>query len=1228
MILISFNIRGMGTPAKKSKLREIFSKENVDFAMIQESKIANFNSSIIQSIWHSSNWEFSHIDAVGRSGGIISIWDCDKFSRRFTHSGPGFLIVEGFWLPNNLPCTFANVYAPCNSLDRKMLWDQISAILNSISGAICLAGDFNSVLSRSEKKGRNPNLSGSRHFREFISSNNLLDIPLANRKFTWMKHDSSAYSRLDRFLLNQHFSNLIGSCSQVALQRSVSDHCPIILKSSPSDWGPKPFRALNSWVSNSEFHNKVEEIWTSTEVLGYRGFVVKEKLKTLRKQLQLWNKQAFGDFNCQIHSHLNSINRLDLKGEVETLSEDEIILRKEDFIILWDLLKKKESLDAQKSRSRWIKQGDSNSRYFHNLMKFRKRKNGITGIHHHNSWLEDPPAVKEAIRSFFDNQFKEKASFRPSLQNLDFSSISMMEAISLEAEFSIDEIRAALKDCASDKAPGPDGFSFTIFKHIWQIVEKDVVDFILQFHRSNKIVKGLNSVFVVLIPKIANPTSLNDYRPISLIGCLYKILSKILSNRLKSVLPKVISPAQSAFISGRQIIDSALILNELVDEMKLKKKSGFIFKADFSKAFDCVSWGYLDSILVAMGFGSKWRAWISSCLSSSNISILVNGAATQSFNPSRGLRQGDPLSPFLFLIAAEGLNAMMRSATYRNLFSGIKIGCSNLEISLLQYADDTIIAGDYCWENIVAVKFILRWYEMASGLEINYKKSKLVSINCPSNWSHLAASKLGCRTESLPFSYLGLPIGSSPASARFWEPVISKIESKLSSWRRRLLSAGGRVTLVQSVLSALPLYFCSLFKMPVVVLSRINKILRNFFWGSNSNNNKIKWVAWNSVCLDKELGGLGLPVLKNRNIALLAKWWWRFGSEDSALWKDVVIAKYYNGRNQLGIENISSPRTSKLWGDILKIGSVLQGSSLVSTLRNQISWSVGNGTLTSFWCDAWLNNIYLRNSFPRIFAMAVNKQASIMQMVSWSNNTVSWNIDLQRPPRGRAISEFLALRSLLDSVSLNPALPDHISWNLTASKQFSVQSAYQFLCTGPRILQPDLLKVIWHRLIPPRIQVFAWRLSHDALPSKQNLLRRGVQISDYNCSLCNSAPESSSHLFIFCGQTSSLWDKILSWWNIPFTFPDSIQALIPQSASITLSKPVNYRLQQVFITTLWAIWFFRNHIVFRAKHWCTDEALHFIQSRSFIWAKELSSNHASFSDWVQFPLEVASSHFS
>ncbi|GKC99102.1 putative RNA-directed DNA polymerase, eukaryota, reverse transcriptase zinc-binding domain protein [Tanacetum coccineum] len=263
----------------------------------------------------------------------------------------------------------------------------------------------------------------------------------------------------------------------------------------------------------------------------------------------------------------------------------------------------------------------------------------------------------------------------------------------LERSFSRDEIKRAVWDCGGDRAPGPDGFTFKFFTTFWDILESDVIRFVQEFFLTGSFPKGCNSSFIALIPKVFNATLITDFRPISLIGCQYKIVGKILANRLSMVIGSCISPEQSAFIKGRNILDGPLILNEVIEWYRKRKKQLMIFKVDFEKAFDSLRWDFLYLVMAKLGFGIRWRNWIKGCLRHARSSVLVNGSPTVEFEISKGLRQDDPLSPFLFILAMEGLHALICKALNCGINTGAYIEKDNLRISHLIYADDVIFTG-------------------------------------------------------------------------------------------------------------------------------------------------------------------------------------------------------------------------------------------------------------------------------------------------------------------------------------------------------------------------------------------------------------------------------------------------------------------------------------------------------------------------------------------------------
>jgi len=206
--------------------------------------------------------------------------------------------------------------------------------------------------------------------------------------------------------------------------------------------------------------------------------------------------------------------------------------------------------------------------------------------------------------------------------------------------------------------------------------------FLVEFHRNGKLTKELNSTFIALIPKVNSPQRFNDFRPISPVGCMYKVLVKVLANRLRNVIGSVVLDTQSTFVKGKQILDGVLIANEVVDEAKSVNKELLMFKVDFENGYDSVDLKYLDLVMGHMNFPTLWRNWINECVGTAKASVLLNGCPTGEFPIKRGLSQGDPLSPFLFLLAAEGFNVLMNVVVGAQLFYGYGISRAN-EVRLI-----------------------------------------------------------------------------------------------------------------------------------------------------------------------------------------------------------------------------------------------------------------------------------------------------------------------------------------------------------------------------------------------------------------------------------------------------------------------------------------------------------------------------------------------------------------
>ncbi|GJZ65073.1 RNA-directed DNA polymerase, eukaryota [Tanacetum coccineum] len=354
----------------------------------------------------------------------------------------------------------------------------------------------------------------------------------------------------------------------------------------------------------------------------------------------------------------------------------------------------------QKSKVKWALEGDESSSFFHGMINNRRNRSRINGLAIEGSWVTEPIHIKSYIFHSFEDKFKETNYTRPSFISNLFKQLTPEENLSLECPITSQEIKNAVWDCGGDKAPGPDGFSFKLIKKHWNLLGDDIIKYVKDFHLSASIPRGCNSSFITLAPKVDDPITISDFRPISLIGCQYKIIAKVLANRLALVIPSVVSEVQMAFIKGRQITDGPLLVNEIISWAKKHKKKMLLLKLDFEKAFDSLSWSFLDSIMSQMGFGEKWRKMIHSCLNSAYASVLVNGSPTNEFKIGKGLRQGDPVLDKVILIPFyihfcrfEALNVVLVEARNRNIFLGADVGRDKIPISHLQFADDALIVG-------------------------------------------------------------------------------------------------------------------------------------------------------------------------------------------------------------------------------------------------------------------------------------------------------------------------------------------------------------------------------------------------------------------------------------------------------------------------------------------------------------------------------------------------------
>ncbi|GKA62361.1 RNA-directed DNA polymerase, eukaryota [Tanacetum coccineum] len=627
--------------------------------------------------------------------------------------------------------------------------------------------------------------------------------------------------------------------------------------------------------------------------------------------------------------------------------------------------------------------------------------------------------VKDTFKEHFAARFQQPSEYRFKINTRFPKRLSSEQKADLDSNITKDEIRKAVWNCGANKSPGPDGFTLEFFKRYWSLVGSEFCDAVECFFD-----KGF-------LPK--EPISQRRLE----IGSVIEVITKVLAS----------------LVAG-------------------KKKQALMFKVDFAKAYDSVRWDYLLDVLQAFGFGSNWCKWIRGILSSSMASILINGSPTSEFPLLCGLKQGDPLAPFLFILIMESFHNSVSKAVAEGFFRGLQIQDS-VSISHLFYADDAFFIGE----------------------------CQILGVGVHTDIVQQGASIIGCEVMRTLFNYLGVPVGDHMTRIFAWDNVLQKSHERLSKWKSKTLSIGGRLTLLKSVLGATPLYTMSIYKAPKRVLQMLETIHSKFFYGADSSEKKITWIAWEKVLASKKHGGLGVASLYALNQALLLKWVWRFLSQDGSLWSSVIKAIYGPTLDSHAV-NFPSP-----WCSILREVKVLssKGFNFLSHCKRR----VGNGNTTRFW---------------------TLEQANCAEIVPSKWGEPSLDSSFRRPIRGGVEQQqWSELLSFTGTISFS-SLPDRWVCDLNGDGVFSVKDIRSRI---DDLLLPSVgFETRWVKFIPIKVNVFVWRARLDRLPTRCNLSDRGVPLNSMLCPLCGSENEDSPHVFFRCELAKLISRKVCRWWDL------------------------------------------------------------------------------------------------
>jgi hypothetical protein len=698
--------------------------------------------------------------------------------------------------------------------------------------------------------------------------------------------------QLDWFFTSNAWTLKFPNTTVKPLAKPVSDHVPCVVSIGTSIPKPKVFRFENHWIRLPGFLEVVKTIW-DIHCPGDSAKRLSAKFKLLRKGLKKWST-SMSSINSLIDKCNEVILLLDGYEEQRSLHISEWNFRNIVKNRLQHLLLCKQEYWKKRCTARWARFGDENTAFFHSMATIRYRKNSISTLCREDGSIAEEHEEKAGI---LWQSFRDRLGLSQPISNsFDFSHFFVQQEglENLSQPFTQEEIDKVVANMPSDKSPGPDGFSGLFLKVCWPVIKYDFYLLCHEFWEGTVNLQSINDSFITLIPKVLSPEGPNDFRPISLLNICLKLLTKLMANRLQERILEMVHGNQYGFLKSRTIQDCVGWAYEYIHQCKQSKRDAIILKLDFAKAFDTVEHSAISKVFAALGFDDKWLQWLQMLMSSGTSAVLLNGVPGKKFFCRRGVRQGDPLSPLLFVGIAELLQHMVNHLFQSGVLHA-PLPIPNSDFPIVQYADDTLLILQACPSQLLALKDLLQSFAQATGLRVNYNKSSMMPINVSDQRLHELATVFGCEVGSLPFTYLGLPLGTTKPTIEDMSPLVGMVERRLNA-SARFLNYGGRLQFVKSVLSSLPTFFLCSLKVQKTILNICDRSRRHCLWdkkddGSSSNS----LAAWSLVCRPKKQGGLGVLNLDLHNKALLIKQLHKFYMKEDIPWVKLVWSLYGNG---------------------------------------------------------------------------------------------------------------------------------------------------------------------------------------------------------------------------------------------------------------------------------------------------------------------------------------------
>jgi hypothetical protein len=778
-----------------------------------------------------------------------------------------------------------NIYAPNDEENRAIFIKDINTLLSkhdSHQATVFLGGDFNTIIDPNlDRKGGKLNKSKQQTFvlnnlEELITTHDLCDIwRIRNpdtRRYTWRKNKPVIHSRLDFWLVTNFCQDF---CTEADIIPSIrSDHSAVTLNihNFNSIKGKGHWKFNNSYLdeidyvknittSYSLWEKECKELTDKRSMWEYMKYKIREYSVEYGKQKAKHLKRSHQEYEQKLKELEERLDNEENENEHERLlkekSELEAVLQEFDNYHTEGLI--------LRSRCQWHEKGEKSNKYFLNLINRNKRKTTLNKILDNGKEVTDAKQILELQANFYENLYnnkinKDKEEIINYLKTIDVPKIDETCKDDCDGRVTLEECTKALKLMKMNKSPGNDGLTVEFYQKFWGLISNLLLQSFNESFENGQLSHSQRQAVITLLDKGKDRTLLKNWRPISLLNTDYKLLSKVIAERIKPVLTNIINPNQVGYVQGRNITDNIRIVSDILDYTKAENIPGILLSIDFKKAFDSVNWVFLKETLKKFNFGESFIRWVEIFYNNISSCVINNGVTSKYFQLHQGVRQGDPLSPYLFILIVEILASIIRKS---DNIKGIDMNGQSFKV--LQYADDTngLLADIESARNFLET---VKQFGTFSGLHLNSEKTQGMWLGKnrknTSKPFHIDWPKGPLRILGVFMSY-----DEEACNNINFDSKIEKCKNILNMWKGRRLTMLGRTQIVKTFIVSQFLYVTSVIHIPEKYIQIINKLILDFIW--KSKKHKLRHIV---IVKDKALGGLNVPDFESMIKAAHIKW--------------------------------------------------------------------------------------------------------------------------------------------------------------------------------------------------------------------------------------------------------------------------------------------------------------------------------------------------------------------